>query len=75
MTILQIPVILTPKQHRKNQRGPKTKNKKLKHRHHNDEQRRDRKKLSKKAFISKPDESLLYPWESQPKNQSNTEDM
>jgi hypothetical protein len=35
--------------------------KKLTHRHHNDEQQRDRKKLSKKGFTSKPDESLLYP--------------
>jgi hypothetical protein len=41
MTILQMQVILTPKQHRKNKSGRKTKDKKkLKHRHHNDEQRR-----------------------------------
>jgi hypothetical protein len=61
MTILQIGVIVTPNQHSKNKRGRKTKNKKLKYRHHNDEQQRDHKKSSKKAFTSKPDEPLLYP--------------
>jgi hypothetical protein len=61
MSILQMQVILTANQRGKNKRGHKTKNNKLKHRHHNDEQQQDHKKLSKKAFTSKPDESLLYP--------------
>jgi hypothetical protein len=51
MTILQIRVILTPKQHSKSKSGRKMKDKKkLKHRHHNDEVATKTKNIVKEGF-------------------------